>query len=206
MSGITSRQLFEEAAGVGLYRNRRDDALKRLGNTERNLERVLDIMAELEPRIKSLERQAKRAIDFSRAQADLKMILREWYGFHWHHAQRDLMDVRETLRAQEHRVREARVSHEKTQAEYTAFRERLSGLRAQLNGWHRQSAELHIQRETISRELAVLDERRRALTSIQAGILSDQEHLAHLVQLSPSCRLSYQDDSNTVWHCRRRDR
>lgn len=170
------RRLFEEAAGLGLYRNRRDDALKRLGNTERNLERVLDIMAELEPRIKSLERQAKRAIDFSRAQADLKMILREWYGFHWHRAQLDLTDVRETVRAQEHRVREARVTHEKAQADYTAFRERLSSLRTQLNGWHRQSAELHIQRETISRELAVLDERRRALTSTQAGILSDQEH------------------------------
>jgi len=170
------RRLFEEAAGVGLYRSRRDDALKRLENTERNLERVLDIMAELEPRIKSLERQAKRAIDFARAQADMKMILREWYGFHWHRAQRDLTDVREAVRGQEARVREARLVHEKTQAEYTSFRERLSGLRAQLNGWHRQSAELHNQREAISRELAVLEERRRALTNTQAAVLSDQEH------------------------------
>ncbi|MBE0681782.1 MAG: chromosome segregation protein SMC [Anaerolineales bacterium] len=170
------RRLFEEAAGVGLYRARRDDALKRLDNTKRNLERVLDIMAELEPRIKSLERQAKRAIDFTRAQADLKLILREWYGFHWHRAQRDLTDVRETTKAQENRVREAREAHEKTQAAYTSFRERLSGLRAQLNGWHRQSAELHNQRESISRELAVLEERRRALTATQASILSDQEH------------------------------
>ncbi|MEK6751915.1 MAG: chromosome segregation protein SMC [Chloroflexota bacterium] len=169
------RRLFEEAAGVGLYRARRDDALKRLENTKRNLERVLDIMAELEPRIKSLERQAKRAIDFSRAQADMKMVLREWYGFHWHRAQRDLSDVRETVRGQENRVREARESHEKTQAAYTTFRERLSGLRAQLNGWHRQSAELHTQRESISRELAVLEERRRSLTGTQASILSDQE-------------------------------
>jgi chromosome segregation protein len=170
------RRLFEEAAGVGLYRARRDDALKRLENTERNLERVLDIMAELEPRIKSLERQAKRAIDFARAQADMKMILREWYGYHWHRAQRDLTDVREAVRGQETRVREARLVHEKTQAEYASFRERLSGLRAQLNGWHRQSAELHNQREAISRELAVLEERRRALTNTQASILSDQEH------------------------------
>ncbi|MBI5825213.1 MAG: chromosome segregation protein SMC [Chloroflexi bacterium] len=169
------RRLFEEAAGVGLYRARRDDALKRLDNTKRNLERVLDIMAELEPRIKSLERQAKRAIDFARAQTDMKAVLREWYGFHWHRAQRDLSDVRETVRGQENRVREARESHEKTQAAYTTFRERLSGLRAQLNGWHRQSAELHTQRESISRELAVLEERRRALTGTQASILSDQE-------------------------------
>ncbi|MCE9646260.1 MAG: chromosome segregation protein SMC [Chloroflexi bacterium] len=170
------RRLFEEAAGVGLYRARRDDALKRLENTERNLERVLDIMAELEPRIKSLERQAKRAIDFARAQADMKLLLREWYGFHWHRAQRDLTDVRETLRGQETRVRDSRNTHEKSQEGFAAFRERLSGLRAQLNSWHRQSAELHSQREAISRELAVLEERRRSLTNTQAAILSDQEH------------------------------
>jgi chromosome segregation protein len=178
------RRLFEEAAGVGLYRSRRDDALKRLETTERNLERVLDIMAELEPRIRSLERQAKRAIDFARAQADMKMILREWYGYHWHRSQRDLTDVREAVRAQEARVREARLGHEKTQTEYTSFRERLSGLRAQLNGWHRQSAELHNQREAISRELAVLEERRRALTNTQAAILSDQEHALNELHLA----------------------
>jgi chromosome segregation protein len=178
------RRLFEEAAGVGLYRFRRDDALKRLETTERNLERVLDIMAELEPRIKSLERQAKRAIDFARAQADMKLILREWYGFHWHRSQRDLTDVREAVRGQETRVQEARAGHETAQAEYTTFRERLSGLRAQLNGWHRQSAELHNEREAISRELAVLEERRRALTNSQAAILSDQEHALNELHLA----------------------
>lgn len=178
------RRLFEEAAGVGLYRARRDDALKRLDNTERNLERVLDIMSELEPRLRSLERQAKRAIEFARAQADLKLILREWYGFHWHRAQRDLTDAREAVRGQEARVNEARAIHEKAQAEYTSFRERLSGLRAHLNEWHRKAAELHTQREIISRELAVLEERRRALTASQASILSDQEHAMNDLHLA----------------------
>ncbi len=178
------RRLFEEAAGVGLYRARREDALKRLDNTERNLERVLDIMSELEPRLRSLERQAKRAIEFTRAQADLKLILREWYGFHWHRAQRDLTDAREAVRGQETRVNEARAIHEKAQAEYTSFRERLSGLRAHLNEWHRKAAELHTQRETISRGLAVLEERRRALTASQASILSDQEHAMNDLHLA----------------------
>lgn len=178
------RRLFEEAAGVGLYRARRDDALKRLENTERNLERVLDIMAELEPRIKSLERQAKRAIDFARAQADMKLLLLEWYGFHWHRAQRDLTDVRETLRGQESRVSDSRGVYEKSQEGYASFRERLFGLRTQLNGWHRQSAELHSQREAISRELAVLEERRRALTQTHASVLSEQERAMNELQLA----------------------
>src|SRR5574338_1426158 len=109
------RRLFEEAAGVGLYRVRREEALKRLENTTRNLERVLDIMSELEPRLRSLERQAKRAIEYSRAQADLKVILREWYGYHWHHAQQELAETREIVKAQEIRVRESRESHAKAQ-------------------------------------------------------------------------------------------
>ena len=51
------RRLFEEAAGIGLHRTRREEALRRLETTSRNLERVQDILAELEPRLKSLAGQ-----------------------------------------------------------------------------------------------------------------------------------------------------
>src|SRR5574340_1025976 len=172
------RRLFEEAAGVGLYRSRREDALKRLDHTERNLERVLDIMAELEPRLRSLERQAKRAIEFTGAQAELKVTLRQWYGYHWHRSQKDLADIRQAVKRQEIRVQEARDRYEKAHASSSSFRERLSGLRAQLNTWHRESAELHNQWESISRELAVLEERRRAHTARQASLMADEERAA----------------------------
>src|SRR5687767_674002 len=135
------RRLFEEAAGVGLYRVRREEAIKRLDNTIRNLERVLDIMSELEPRLRSLERQAKRAIEYARAQADLKIILREWYGYHWHRSQQELTEARETVKAQEIRVVQTREAHQKAQEEYNKFRERFIGTRTQLNAWHSQSAE-----------------------------------------------------------------
>ena len=169
------RRLFEEAAGVGLYRLRREEATKRLDNTLHNLERVLDILSELEPRLRSLERQAKRAIEYSRAQADLKVILREWYGYHWHKAQQELTDSREVVKGQEVRLQGMREMHTTAQAEYNTFRERLTGLRSQLNAWHRQSADLHTQREEVSRELAVLEERRRSLLAIQSSVVADKE-------------------------------
>jgi chromosome segregation protein len=169
------RRIFEEAAGIGLYRTRRDDALKRLETTQRNLERVLDILAELEPRLRSLERQAKRANEFSRAQADLKVLLLDWYGYHWHRQQTELTDAQADLRVQEARTREAREAYTRVQAEFGGFRERLSGLRAQLNNWHREAADLHNRKESISRQLAVLDERRRALIASQQSLLAEQE-------------------------------
>ena len=172
------RKLFEEAAGVGLYRARREEALKRLENTKRNLERVLDIMSELEPRLRSLERQSRRANEYLRAQADLKIILREWYGYHWHKAQQELTDAREVVKSQGARLLETRKEHAAAQAEYNAFRERLSGLRTKLNDWHRKSSELHSQRENVSRELAVMEERRRALLASQTSALTDQERVS----------------------------
>ncbi|MCZ2126418.1 MAG: chromosome segregation protein SMC [Anaerolineales bacterium] len=178
------RRLFEEAAGVGLYRARREDALKRLADTEHNLERVLDIMSELDPRIRSLERQAKRAIEHARAQADLKIILREWYGYHWHRAQRDLTDARESVRAQETRTNESRQNYETAQTAHSDFRERLSGLRGNLNEWHRRAAELRARRETFSRDLAVLEERRRSLTAQQTSIQTDQENALNELHLA----------------------
>src|SRR5574341_2593982 len=169
------RRLFEEAAGVGLYRVRREETLKRLENTQRNLERVQDIMAELEPRLKSLERQARRAVEYGRAQTDLRVLLREWYGYHWHRAQEELMRAREAVRVQEARVAEAREVHFRAQAEYSQFRERLGELRSRLTAWHRQASELRGEHESVSRDLAVLEERRRALTASHANLLAEQE-------------------------------
>src|SRR5512141_2765305 len=129
------RRLFEEAAGVGLYRVRREEAIKRLENTERNLERVQDIMAEVGPRIKSLERQAKKAAEYGGARADLRAVLREWYGYHWHSAHEEVERTRQRLAQEEAKVADARETHEKAQAEYGQYRERLNVLRAKLTAW-----------------------------------------------------------------------
>jgi len=167
------RRFFEEAAGIGLYRSRREESLNRLDQTRRNLERVLDILSELEPRLKSLEKQAQRANEYDRITADLRGSLREWYGYHWHRTQGDLLLARESARAQESRLSQAREKLDGVEQKLNAVRSQLLELRGQLNGWHGQSAELHSQREKQSRELAVLDERKRAL--MEQGLILEAD-------------------------------
>jgi len=178
------RRLFEEAAGIGLYRTRREEALRRLETTKRNLDRVLDILAELEPRLKSLERQAARAQEYTRVQADLKVLLLEWYGFHWHSAQGDLSASLELGRNQEVKLTAARDSYQNIRQNFTAFRDHLNGLRARLNSWHRQSAQLHESRESTSGNLAVLDERQRALLDNRQTGLSEQSRLSEELKIA----------------------
>ena len=172
------RRLFEEAAGIGLYRTRREEALRRLETTRRNLDRVLDILAELEPRLKSLERQAARAMEYTQVQADLRVLLLEWYGFHWHRAQGELTAALELGRGQETKLGELRQAYQNIRENFTVFRDRLNGLRGRLNSWHRQSAQLHESRESTSGNLAVLDERQRALLDNRQTSLSEQFRLA----------------------------
>lgn len=192
------RRLFEEAAGVGLYRARREETLRRLETTQRNLERVQDIMAELAPRLRSLERQARRAQEYAQAQADLRVLLRDWYGYHWHRTQKELAGSRAALREQEARLREARQTHQKAQADYAAFRARVHDLRLRLNGWHRQSSDLHSRRETLSRDLAVLDERRRALLETQALLSADLDRLRDEERLSGERLAAMQQETSRL--------
>jgi chromosome segregation protein len=156
------RKFFEEAAGIGLFRSRREESLNRLESTRRNLERVQDILSELEPRLHSLERQAKRAEEYDRVKADLDVLLKDWYGFHWHNSQKDMLHAREVLRVQEEKVKQARQNLSEVEVKVQGFRQKIKELRTQLDEWHTLSATLHLEREKISRDLAVLEERYRA--------------------------------------------
>jgi len=158
------RRLFEEAAGIGLHRARREEALRRLDVTRRNLERVQDILAELQPRLRSLERQARRAQEYDQVKADLQVLLRDWYGFHWHRSQIELSEAREFARQQEGVLEKARQENDRFDEKLTGLRDQIQSVRLELNDLHRRSAEFHNQREGLNRDLAVAEERQRSLT------------------------------------------
>ena len=55
------RALFEEAAGIGLYRNRKESTARRLEETGADLARLEDLIAEVQTQVRSLARQRGRA-------------------------------------------------------------------------------------------------------------------------------------------------
>jgi chromosome segregation protein len=55
------RTIIEEAAGIVKYKNRKQQAIKKLTDTEQNLVRISDIISELENQVGPLEEQSKKA-------------------------------------------------------------------------------------------------------------------------------------------------
>ncbi|MDX1437047.1 MAG: chromosome segregation protein SMC [Anaerolineales bacterium] len=157
------RRLFEEAAGIGLYRSRREEALRRLDATRRNIDRVKDILAELTPRLRSLERQMKRYEEHEQVKDELHQVLLEWYGFHWHRSQKEYLETQEAARLHEAGLRDARQLQTAAENELETLRQKYLDLRGELGESQGELAGLHTRRERTSRELAVLDERRLAL-------------------------------------------
>ncbi len=68
------RYIFEEAAGITKYSNRKNEALRKLELTKQNLLRIQDIISELERQSNSLKRQAYKAKRYQQLKEELKNL------------------------------------------------------------------------------------------------------------------------------------
>ncbi len=66
------RLLFEEAAGISKFKKRKKETLKKLEDTDTDLERVEDLLFEIEKNMKSLEKQAKQTEQYYKIKEDYK--------------------------------------------------------------------------------------------------------------------------------------
>jgi chromosome segregation protein len=66
------RMLFEEAAGISKFKKRKKETLKKLEDTDADLERVEDLLFEIEKNMKSLEKQAKQTETYYRVKEEYK--------------------------------------------------------------------------------------------------------------------------------------
>ena len=68
------RTIFEEAAGITLYKSQRKEALNKLALVETNLNRVTDVIEEVGRQINSLKRQASKALRYRRIEHRYKHL------------------------------------------------------------------------------------------------------------------------------------
>ncbi|MGY6263235.1 chromosome segregation protein SMC [Faecalibacterium duncaniae] len=68
------REIFEEACGIAKYRYRKNEAERRLAAAAENLERLRDILGELEARVGPLEKESEKARKFLELSARRKTL------------------------------------------------------------------------------------------------------------------------------------
>ena len=100
------RMFLEEAAGISKYKERRRETSNRIKHTKENLDRLLDVLDEVEKQIKHLDRQAKTAERYGRYKDDERRTAAELLALRTKHlddraadAERHLAERKNSLEA-----------------------------------------------------------------------------------------------------------
>lgn len=78
------KYFFDEAAGVKALQMKRDQSLHKLLRTEDNLKQARGLLQEIEPHLRSLERQAKKLNRREKIEKEFQEIQVQYYGSAWH--------------------------------------------------------------------------------------------------------------------------
>ena len=164
------RAAFEEAAGVMRYRVRKEDAERKLNNTEKNLERIEDILKELADRLAPLEQQSASARAYLRLRDELKDLEVNLFLYQYDRVHEKLTQISETMR-QMNEERELAEAGETTLLSTCAgLEEQLKALDSALNTQQNKLMGLVSEAETRVGTSHVLTERRENALSTQKRI------------------------------------
>ncbi len=118
------REIFEEACGIAKYRYRKTEAERRLAAAGENLERLRDILAELENRIVPLKEESARAEKFLALSAERKALEVTLWTDEIHRA-------REAVRTQMRNYESAQADYERFDRNATAAEQEAEEIRMQ---------------------------------------------------------------------------
>ncbi len=156
------REIFDEAAGIAKYRYKKDKAENSLRKTQDNLDRLHDILQELEDRVGPLEQQAAKAkkyLDYAGEKKELEIGL--WL--------RTMNESRGVLRDLDAKLENARLQYEAAGTSIDEFAEEVERIAL-------AAQELEVQMDEIRRAASALEEQAAACDSQVAVLNNDIYH------------------------------
>ena len=156
------REIFEEASGIAKYRYRKNEAERRLEAAEGNLERLRDILGELEKRVGPLKRDSEKAqqfLELSDRRKSLEVTL-------WVDAIRRAND---TVRDQQRKFEAAQADYERLSRQLDEFDEKSAALRE-------EAQQLVLQVEQANADIRAVTEANAGSESEIAVLKNESEH------------------------------
>ena len=156
------REIFEEASGIAKYRYRKNEAERRLEAAEGNLERLRDILGELEKRVGPLKRDSEKAqqfLELSERRKSLEVTL-------WVDAIRRAND---TVRDQQRKFEAAQADYERLSRQLDEFDEKSAALRE-------EAQQLVLQVEQANADIRAVTEANAGSESEVAVLKNESEH------------------------------
>lgn len=183
------RLLFEEAAGVAKYKKRKQVSLRKLEQTQANLDRLQDIMDELKRQLGPLERQAKKAKEYiglrdELSKIEISVLVEEIDSFN-----EDIQSIQKEmlLKQSDYLTQEKQV--EDLDEHVVQLRKEMYAMDAKINELQGQYTQSMTESYQLEKRKIEMDEKRKYALS-QAG---KQERREQLIQLLQDAQYEYED-------------
>jgi chromosome segregation protein len=161
------RSLIESAAGILKYKSKREEALKKMEATEQNLERLKDILHEVEKQKDTLSRQAQLALIFKEHRRQEEELIRKITYGQYRLLQEQKRGLEEELRQWKDKeiavntdLAQVEAEIEGVKTDLTGCEEQISSLQKSVYSIGSQINSLLQQRQLSERELVRLEEER----------------------------------------------
>src|SRR5438552_3941460 len=171
------RGLFEDAAGIRPFQVQRMDAENRLRQTEQNLDRLRDIVSEIEPRLAPLAEQARKAVEYGQLNNELQEALLTWYALQWLRLRtaKERAELAEQEQAQQ--VRQVEQALQALDEQANTLRGKRQQTQTQIHEARKASNEANESVQKIERDLAVSEERVVSLERQRSDIQQEERRL-----------------------------
>lgn len=123
---LERRYIFEEAAGILRFLQRKKEALKRLEQTELNVARVKDIHLEVERQIIILEEQAEKAREYKTNKENLDKIEKGLLAVKWESFEGKIAEVKAKGDAQDGTIAESNAQIDSVQGQIAESKQELA--------------------------------------------------------------------------------
>lgn len=175
---LERRYIFEEAAGILRFLQRKKEALKRLDQADLNLSRVQDIHLEVEKQIQSLEKQAQKARIFKEQKTELEILEKTSYVLRWQGIEKKQAGL-QTKHGQQHKyLEECQLRESHCQARYQEVKQQCQQHDKVLRTQNEQLLTLRSQQEIQTRECHALQQRLQELRSRTKKLKQEWEGFA----------------------------
>ncbi len=192
------RGLFEDAAGIRPFQVQRSDAENRLKQTEQNLERLRDIVLEIEPRLAPLAEQARRAAEFSQLSAELHEVLLSWYSLQWRRLRTVSERAEQVEQEQAEHVQQLELALKRFDEQATTLRSGRQQVQSRIAEARSASHERNASVQKLERDLAVNEERLGGVDRQRSDFQQEERRLRErlivlqkqLIDLEEQCDLA----------------
>lgn len=159
------RGLLEEAAGISKYKYRKREAERRLAATGEDMDRLDDLLYELEQRLEPLRKQAEDVAAYRAIEAEEKALALAWLVSRAEDMSKQKNEQDDCLSHCEKEMAKAVSAHHNATADHLEKRERLAILQEEQDDIARRFIEAVEKREELAREGDMVKERLRQLTN-----------------------------------------